>query len=160
MAGSKNNPAHQGGQNNRPPANRTLIDITIPSDFTASRDVERQVQAALAAMHYTPESFFAIKLSLEEALLNAIRHGNREDRSKHVHIRISMTPQRTEIIIEDQGKGFDRSRVPDPRLDENLEKCTGRGILLIESYMNKVQWTQNGRRLRMVRKNDHTPPAA
>ncbi|HUB27845.1 MAG TPA: ATP-binding protein [Tepidisphaeraceae bacterium] len=150
MAGPRNN--HRGASI---PGDRDLIDVTIPSDFAASRDLQRQVQSHLLQRHYSEESFFAIKLALEEALLNAIKHGNRQDNSKQVHVRITITPRQTEIIIEDQGPGFDRSTVPDPTLDENLEKCTGRGILLIESYMNKVQWSRGGRRLRMIRKNDH-----
>jgi anti-sigma regulatory factor (Ser/Thr protein kinase) len=57
------------------------------------------------------------------------------------------------IIIEDEGAGFDRSLIPDPLADENLEKCSGRGILLIESYMTEAKWTKGGRRLRMVMRN-------
>jgi serine/threonine-protein kinase RsbW len=68
-----------------------------------------------------------------------------------------MTPARAEIIIEDEGPGFDRKGVPDPTSDENLEKCSGRGILLIESYMDEVKWTNRGRRLKMVKRNVEDP---
>ena len=44
--------------------------------------------------------------------------------------------------------------MPDPTLQENLEKCSGRGILLMEAYMNRVEWTNGGRRVRMVKKNE------
>ncbi len=97
--------------------------------------------------------FFAIKLALEEALVNAIKHGNRLDPEKTVVITASVTPRRAEITIEDQGPGFERTSVPDPTCDENLEKCSGRGILLIESYMNRVRWDRGGRRLKMVKDN-------
>jgi serine/threonine-protein kinase RsbW len=153
MAGRKNHHTHDDAAD-RLPTGPAVIDTTIPSDFAASRDIQRQVQTHLAQQNYTQESFFAIKLALEEALLNAIKHGNRQDQSKQVHVRVKITPRQTEIIVEDQGPGFDRRHVPDPTLEENLEKCTGRGILLIESYMNKVEWTHGGRRVRMVRKND------
>jgi len=58
------------------------------------------------------------------------------------------------IVIEDEGSGFARALVPDPTLEENLEKSSGRGIHLIEAYMNEVRWSRGGRRLRMVKKND------
>ena len=55
--------------------------------------------------------------------------------------------------MEDEGAGFDRASVPDPTAEENLHRCSGRGILLIEAYMSEVKWDHNGRRLHMVREN-------
>jgi hypothetical protein len=76
------------------------------------------------------------------------------DPKKHVKIEASVTPKQAEIVIEDEGPGFDRKAVPDPTLDENIEKCSGRGILLMESYMNCVEWTKGGRRVRLVKKKE------
>jgi serine/threonine-protein kinase RsbW len=100
------------------------------------------------------QSFFAINLALEEALTNAIKHGNRLDPAKKVRIEAKVTPKRAEITVEDEGPGFDRGGVPDPTSQENLEKCSGRGILLIEAYMNRVTWDRGGRRVKMVKKNE------
>jgi serine/threonine-protein kinase RsbW len=130
---------------------------TIPSDNAASRDVQQHILAAVHKSGFTPHSTFAIKLALEEAMINAIKHGNKLDPSKSVHIEAKITPKVAEITIEDEGPGFDRSCVPDPTLLENLEKCSGRGILLIESYMNSVKWSRDGRRLRMVKRNGEEP---
>ena len=91
--------------------------------------------------------------ALEEALINAIKHGNKEDPKKQVKIQATITPEQAEFIIEDQGPGFNKDDVPDPTAIENLDKPSGRGILLIEAYMTEAQWTHNGRKLRMVRKN-------
>jgi serine/threonine-protein kinase RsbW len=161
MAGGKNHQSRGRKEASAKPDSaalppRTSIKVTIPSEYAASRPVRQQILDSVAAHHYTPESTFAIKLAVEEALLNAIKHGNRQDSSKQIHLEATITPRQTEIIVEDQGPGFDRARVPDPTLDENLEKCSGRGILLIESYMHKVDWSHGGRRLRMLRKNDAT----
>ena len=52
------------------------------------------------------------------------------------------------------GSGFDRSSVPDPTEEENLEKCSGRGILLMEAYMNSVKWSNKGRRVKMIKRNE------
>jgi serine/threonine-protein kinase RsbW len=126
----------------------------IPSDFAEGRVVQKRIMAEVEKHRYCDNASFAIKLALEEALINAIKHGNKLDPDKKVSVEASVTPARTEIVIEDQGPGFDRAKVPDPRADENLERLHGRGILLMEAYMSKVQWLNGGRRVRMIRKND------
>ena len=103
---------------------------------------------------FDSHSIFAIKLATEEALINAVKHGNRQDPRKLVHIECNVTSEKVEIMIEDEGPGFDRRDVPDPTLEENLEKCSGRGILLIETYMDDVEYSNNGRRVRMIKYNE------
>ncbi|MGD1277350.1 MAG: ATP-binding protein [Tepidisphaeraceae bacterium] len=107
---------------------------------------------------FTGPSIFAVRLALEEALANAIKHGNRLDRGKKVRVEAEVTPRQIRIVIEDEGGGFERSSVPDPTTRANLEKTGGRGILLIETYMDKVRWSRGGRRLEMIRRNADGPP--
>lgn len=130
------------------------IVFVIASDFSAAREVQKQILADIERNGFTGQNFFAVNLALEEALTNAIKHGNRLDPDRKVRIQASVTPQQAEIIVEDEGPGFDRSSVPDPTRLENLEKCSGRGILLIEAYMTRVSWDRGGRRLRMIRINE------
>jgi len=127
----------------------------IPSDFDAGRDVQRRVVEQVVLHKFEADSVFAIRLALEEALVNAIKHGNRADPTKKVHIEALITSQRAEILIEDEGPGFNRARIPDPTTHPNLNRPSGRGILLIEAYMTTAKWERGGRRLRMVR--DNTP---
>ena len=134
------------------------VKMTIPSDFAASRDVQKRILDAVADCGFSSHSTFAIKLALEEALINAIKHGNKLDPNKQVHITWSVTPEQAEIVIEDEGPGFVREVVPDPTLEENLEKCSGRGILLMEAYMNSVEYSHGGRRLRLVKMNEPEAP--
>ena len=135
---------------------RGPLTFTINSDFEAGkhRAVQTRILREVEKRGYDAGSVFAIRLSLEEALINAMKHGNKLDPRKTVHVEARVTPKQTEIVIEDQGPGFDRSSVPDPTKEENLEKCSGRGILLMESYMNSVSWSKNGRRVKMVKKNE------
>ncbi|HEY8668561.1 MAG TPA: ATP-binding protein [Tepidisphaeraceae bacterium] len=130
------------------------VRITIPSDFLHGRNVQKKILDEVAKYGFSSTSTFGIKLALEEALMNAIKHGNKLDPHKKVHIEAHVTPVMAEIIIEDEGPGFDRKCVPDPTLEENLQKCSGRGILLMEAYMNSVRWDHGGRRVRMVKKNE------
>jgi len=128
--------------------------FTIPSVFPAARDVQKKILDEVKRHHYSEGSFHAIHLALEEGLTNAVKHGNKHDAKKTVQIEAKVTAKSTEIIIEDQGKGFARKEVPDPCAKENLLKPSGRGILLMEAYMDKVEYTRGGRRVRMVKKNE------
>jgi serine/threonine-protein kinase RsbW len=130
------------------------LSFVIKSDLIEGREVQRQILEEVESCGYTGGNFFAINLSLEEALVNAIKHGNRLDPQKIVRVEATITSREVEIFIEDEGPGFDRSSVPDPTAMENLEKCSGRGILLIEAYMTHVTWDRGGRRLRMVKINE------
>ena len=133
----------------------TPVKATIASDFSAGFEVIQQQILDAAEQHgFKEQCLFAIKIAVEEALVNAIKHGNKLDPTKRVKIEAAISPSQAEICIEDEGPGFERSSVPDPLAEENLEKPSGRGILLIESYMNHVSWDHGGRRVRMVKKNN------
>ncbi len=125
----------------------------IDSDLSQQREIQKRILDAVEAAGYTSDNLFAVKISLEEALINAIKHGNKLDPKKKVHIEASVTPKETEIIIEDEGPGFRRKNVPDPTAEENLLKCSGRGILLMETYMDRVEYSKSGRRVRMIKRN-------
>ena len=133
--------------------NHRLLVFDIPSDPGATRDVQKQVIDRLEQLGYGEQNVFAIRLALEEGLMNAIKHGNKLDRRKSVHIEAKLTPRSAQITIDDQGKGFERTTVPDPCCEENILKTSGRGILLMEAYMDKVQYTRGGRRVKLVKKN-------
>jgi serine/threonine-protein kinase RsbW len=126
----------------------------IPSVFVEGHHVQKRILDEVAKNHYSEDATFAIRLSLDEALINAIKHGNKLDPNKKVIVEAKITPDHAEIVVEDEGPGFDRSSVPDPTCEENLERLHGRGILLMEAYMTEVEFTRGGRRVRLVRKND------
>lgn len=136
------------------PGGGASFHFVFPSDFARGREVQSRLLDEVAHCGYPSDSTFGIKLALEEALVNAIKHGNKLDLNKKVRIDSTITPVQVEIVIEDEGPGFVRSSVPDPTEPENLEKCSGRGILLIEAYMTSVSWSHGGRRVHMIKKND------
>ena len=127
--------------------------FTFPSDYDQGHTVQKTILASAEQHGFAGDNFFALRIALEEALMNAIKHGNRLDPQKKVHVEARVTAKRAEITVEDEGPGFNRHDVPDPTEGENLHKCSGRGILLIEAYMNEVKWDRGGRRLRMVKEN-------
>ncbi len=134
------------------------LKVNIPSDYNAGFNVQQQILDAAARHGFNEHCVYAIKMAVEEALVNAIKHGNGGDPTKRVKIEAAISTNLAEISIEDEGPGFDRSVVPDPLADENLEKPSGRGILLIESYMSQVIWDHGGRRVRMIKHGDDKGP--
>ena len=128
--------------------------FTIPSDYAAAREVQRQIMADVEGGGFNEDSTFAIRIDVEEALVNAIKHGSRLSPRKKVRVQSQVGGGKAEIVIEDEGPGFKRKGVPDPTADENLCRPSGRGILLIESYMTKATWDHGGRRVRMVKHNE------
>jgi len=93
-----------------------------------------------------------IRLSIHEALMNAIEHGNKNDRTKNVKIIKKVDPTTILFTIRDQGVGFDFGKVPDPTLPENIMNPRGRGLLLIRSFMDEVKFKDNGCQLEMTKR--------
>jgi serine/threonine-protein kinase RsbW len=147
-------PRKRAPRNSASVGNHRPLKFEIHSDLSEGHEVQKRIIAGIEKLGFDQESTFAIKLALEEALINAIKHGNKRDRKKKIHIEVRVTPKRAEIMIEDEGPGFRRADVPDPTAEENLCKCTGRGILLMENFMDQVQWSHGGRRVKMVKKNE------
>lgn len=127
--------------------------LAIHSDFSAARRAEQILLDEIERYGYSESAAFAIKLALEEALNNAIRHGNGCDNGKLVELQYDVDADRTVITITDQGDGFDPGTVPDPTTDENLEKPCGRGIMLMRAYMDEVRYNDKGNQVHMVKHN-------
>ena len=132
------------------------FDIQIPSETAAGQDVQERIIGILEAMQYTDRDIFGVRLALEEALVNAIKHGNQMDPRKSVRISVRINSEKARIEIEDQGTGFTLSEVPDPTADENLERPCGRGIMLMRAFMNLIEYNEVGNRV--VLEKHRSPP--
>jgi len=128
------------------------FDVWIPNDTAEARDVQERIIGLMEQHAWPMRDCFGVRLSLEEALVNAIKHGNRMDPDKKVYIACELTEDEVRVVIEDQGDGFKIEEVPDPTEDNNLEKPGGRGIMLIRSFMTGVGYNDKGNRLTMSRK--------
>src|SRR2546422_2205364 len=101
------------------------VESTIPSDLTEARNLQEVIERQLQRLQYEEKEIFGIRLALEEAIVNAIKHGNRMDAGKRVHVRFRVEADRFEIGITDEGPGYDPDSLPDPLSDENLERPSG-----------------------------------
>jgi len=128
-------------------ADSEVFEVSIPSDTAEGRNVQDQIIALLEQKNFSMRDVFGVRLALEEALINAIKHGNRMDPSKKVKIEYQVCDAKIRIVIEDEGEGFDMNAVPDPTAEENLDRPGGRGIMLIRSFMSHVEYNDTGNRV-------------
>jgi len=128
-------------------------DVTIESSFSRARELEEVIVTAAREKQYDEDAVFALRLSLEEALTNAIRHGNGQNNGKKVRVRYRVEEDQIDIRIADEGAGFELSSVPDPTQVRHLQIPSGRGILLMRAYMDEVQYNQNGNEVHLVKYN-------
>ncbi len=110
----------------------------------------RVLNDLLGALHrenWSEPEVFGIRLAVEEAIVNAIKHGNGSDVKKHVQVACQLSPDRVRVEIIDEGPGFNPANVPDCTAEENLERPCGRGIMLMRSFMSQVQYHDRGNRV-------------
>ncbi|MCC9599052.1 ATP-binding protein [Stieleria sp. JC731] len=131
----------------------------IPSDTTVGSELVEELLGAMTDREWPATDLFRTQLAYQEAIVNAIRHGNRCDPEKQVLVEMTCDDDRAVITITDQGKGFDPNSVPDPRSDELLEVPGGRGVLLISEIMNEVTYNDRGNQIRMVKIKGDNPPS-
>jgi serine/threonine-protein kinase RsbW len=124
-------------------------DVTLCEMREGLASVQATIAEALAAHGYEEGAVFAIRLALEESIVNAFHHGNRDDPKKQVFVRAWIDDDEARFEVEDQGPGFDPAAIPDPTEDENIEIPSGRGVMLIRAYMHEVEFVKPGNKLRM-----------
>ncbi len=131
----------------------------IRSDPKETFVPKKAILKELKRCHFREEATFAIKLALEEALCNAIKHGNQNDRSKTVTVRYAISNEKAVITVRDQGRGFAPDKIPDPTTPDRLPLPRGRGIMLIRAYMDEVAYRDDGRELFFAKHRVSTKPS-
>ncbi len=131
---------------------------SIPSNTSAGLAVQEQLVALMEKCGYSDRDVFAMRLSLEEGITNAIRHGNKFDSGKEVAVRCTIDNLRMVVIVQDQGDGFHPEEVPDPTAEEFIERPCGRGLLLMRAYLNHCEYSDGGRCLTMERERNSELP--
>jgi len=125
--------------------------IVVESKASAVVDVCKQILSKLEENNFDKDDIFAVHLTFEEAFLNAVKHGNKMDPTKKVRVDYSVDADKVEISITDEGDGFEPDAVDDPRFGPGLYRPGGRGLLLMNSYMDTVRYNKQGNSVYMVR---------
>jgi serine/threonine-protein kinase RsbW len=137
------------------PISRSVVVSSTPA---AIAEVYKSIVPDMQAQHFSEDDIFAVHLALEEAFINAVKHGNKMEPNKAVKIDYSIEPDKIEINVTDEGSGFDPEVIPDPRYGDNLYKPTGRGMLLMRSFMDVVEYISGGNMVRMIRYKEKKQP--
>ena len=134
-----------------------LIRLRLPSSFELLDLVQLLSDRLSALAGLDEDGTHWVSVAVRESVINAIKHGNHEDRSKHVTIEFLLEPRvkPEQFVVEvlDEGDGFDPGAIANPLDPENVLKSSGRGIFLINQLMDEVAFGDGGRELRMKKKN-------
>ncbi len=118
--------------------------LRLPSRVDRIPWATKQLLDALKKEKWNDDILFDIRLAVEEALTNAVRHGNREDPSKKIQFQFTLDSERNQvtIIVEDQGKGFDPSKT----------SSKGYGLVLMRQFMDEVRYNRQGNQVKMTKR--------
>jgi len=128
------------------------LDKILPSDLESGHAVIEALITALETTGWIGRDLFHVQMAIEEAVVNAIEHGNRRDSSKQVHVLFHVFQDRAELMVTDQGEGFDHRNVADPTEEERLDKPRGRGVMLIRELMSEAKYNEKGNSVWMLKR--------
>jgi len=126
--------------------------VIIPSDACEARRLQQRIADRLRECGYADRDVLDVRQALEEALVNAIKHGNQCNQHKKLRVTFCIDEECFQICIEDEGAGFDPDAVPNPLSQECLETPCGRGLLMMRHYMSEVSYLEPGNAVMMVKK--------
>ncbi|MEL0097639.1 MAG: ATP-binding protein [Planctomycetaceae bacterium] len=129
-----------------------IYNQTFASDLHVSADIQKEIQELWLARGMSDMDLPDMQLALEEGLANAIKHGNKMDPNKQVTVECFMNEDVVRVVIKDEGNGFDLNEVPDPTLPENLDKPSGRGVMLMKAFMDDVLYNDIGNQLTFIKR--------
>jgi serine/threonine-protein kinase RsbW len=132
------------------------IEFELPSDLALMNGVLQYLLERVAKLGLIAPERSNLFIALDEAFVNAVKHGNKNDPTKLVRVGAELSPSEACFTIEDEGEGFDVATIPDPRDPANLFKSSGRGVLLIYNIMDEVEYNAQGNRVKMVKRPERS----
>ncbi len=127
--------------------NRTPKILVIKSDLSELKTVEFFLIDVLKEFDLAQKNFNRIYLCVSEAVVNSIKHGNKNDRNKTISIGVNCNLNEINVLIEDEGDGFDINKIEDPTCESNLKNESGRGIFIIKNLCDKLEYNEKGNRI-------------
>lgn len=123
---------------------RLRMELKLTSHPTCIYEVENYVKSLFEKYGLSPDIYPNILISLTEAVNNAVRHGNKQDSSKNVFVKLRKKEECLRFVISDQGSGFDFKSLPDPTAPENVANPGGRGVFLMQQLSDAIRFSDNG----------------
>jgi serine/threonine-protein kinase RsbW len=137
---------------------REKIEFEVPSYISLMHDILDYLMKRVEKLGVINTETSNLFVALDEAFVNAVKHGNKFYAEKLVRITAEVSREEARFTIEDEGDGFDVNSIPDPRDPANLFKTSGRGVLFIHNIMDEVTYNERGNRLTMIKKSEQTQP--
>lgn len=128
------------------------IEFEVPSVISLMHSILGYLMKRVEKVGVVNPETSNLFVALDEAFVNAVKHGNKFDTSKLVRITADVSPEEARFTIEDEGDGFNVAEIPDPLDPQNLFKTSGRGVLFIYNIMDEVAYNDRGNRLTMVKR--------
>lgn len=119
-------------------------DQVIPNDLVVGRRLLDELLSRMDSLCWGHREIFGVHLAVDEALVNASRHGNKLDDGKHIHFCCRASPEKVQVEITDEGPGFDPGALPDPTDAAHLVRPCGRGVMLMRAFMSRVEFLDRG----------------
>ncbi|MCU0377549.1 MAG: ATP-binding protein [Bacteroidales bacterium] len=123
--------------------------ISIASDIENLTVIETMVDTLSKRLGISDEVYGKILISTVEAVNNAILHGNRGDKNKKVTVIVNSDGNVFDVTVADEGEGFSYSNVPDPTDPKNIENLHGRGVFIMKSLADSIEYNSSGNEVRM-----------
>lgn len=123
------------------------MESVIPNRLEDIYELEARILEQVERAGYDENARFAIRLALDEALINAYKHGNGEDPRRNIRVRFVVRDEEVEFEVEDEGPGFEVHTLDDPRMGDGLHRTSGRGIFLIRQFMSSILFNERGNRI-------------
>jgi len=130
------------------------IEFELPSAISLMHIVLEYLMKRVENLGVVKSERSNLFVALDEAFVNAVKHGNKYDATKLVRIIADVSNGEARFTIEDEGEGFDVNSIPDPLDPANLFKTSGRGVLFIYNIMDEVKYNERGNRLTMIKRSD------
>jgi serine/threonine-protein kinase RsbW len=126
----------------------------LHSDITLMHSVLDYLLKRVAKMGVIEPEKSNVFVALDEAFVNAVKHGNKFNHKKLIRIAAEISRREARFTVEDEGEGFDITQIPNPLDSANLFKTSGRGVLLMSKIMDEVKYNERGNRLTLVKKSE------
>ena len=136
------------------------IEFELPSSILPMHSILDYLTKRVEKLGVVDASRSNLFVALDEAFVNAVKHGNKFNTQKLVRITAELTSTEASFTVEDEGEGFDINSIPDPLDPDNLFKTSGRGVLFIYNIMDEVKYNERGNRLTMVKKSKNEDPGS
>ena len=136
----------------------TMFSYRIKSKFDLIQSVEKSILQQATQAGFNDDTCFALRLAMDEAMINAIIHGNQYQEEKEISVTAKIEDDKIWVSVEDEGPGFDLTQLVDPREEPFLHKTNGRGVFLIKQFTSDVYFNETGNQITFIVDQNNPAP--